>query len=193
MANDPHRRLQIARRRQQVAELYRQRFSQAAIAEKVRVSQATVSADLKKIQAEWRRSSIRDFDQARELELRTVDWMQQEATEAWEKSKKPSQTATIQGEGPSAPTRKTLKNQNGDPRYLEQIQKCVAIRCDLLGLRAPQKLEHMGPAGGPITLAGVLAMTDTVPAPPPPATAPMNVLDEDAEFKRMVEDDGQAE
>lgn len=144
MANDAHQQLEIARRRQQVADLYLQRFTQATIAERLGVSQATVCNDLKKIRAEWRNSAIRDFDQSCELELRTIDWVQRESAEAWERSKKPAQSAVIHGDGTSSPTRKTLKNQNGDPRFLDAIQKCISARCALLGLNAPQRLGAFG-------------------------------------------------
>jgi predicted transcriptional regulator len=174
-----------------VADLYLQRCTQVTIAERLGISQPTVCDDIKKIRAEWRNSAIRDFDQSCELELRTIDWLQREAAEAWERSKKPAQSAVIHGDGTSAPTRKTLKNQNGDPRYLDAIQKCIASRCALLGLNAPQRLEHSGPDGGPMTLATMLAATDKAAAPPPPASAHGNVVDEDVEYERLTE--GQVE
>jgi hypothetical protein len=176
-----------------VADLYLQRFTQVAIAERLGISQATVCDDLKKIEAEWRNSAIRDFDKSRELELRTFDWLQRESGEAWERSKKPAQSAVIHGDGAAAPTRKTLKNQNGDPRFLEQIQRCIAGRCALLGLNAPQRLEHSGPNGGPLTLATMLAVTDKAAAPPPPTVAHGNVVDEDAEYDRLTEEEGEVE
>ena len=56
------KKFEILRRRRQIAELYVQRYTQAAIAEKLRVSQATVAADIKRIRREWRASTLRDFD-----------------------------------------------------------------------------------------------------------------------------------
>ena len=188
MPKDAHQRLEIARRRQQVADLYLQRCTQVTIAERLNVSQATVCDDLKKIRAEWRESAIRDFDQSCELELRTIDWVQRESAEAWERSKKPTQSAVIHGDGTSTPTRKILKNQIGDPRFLEQIHKCIASRRAILGLDAPQRLEHSGPDGGPMTLATMLAVTDKAAAPPAPTLAPSNVVDEDAEYERLEQE-----
>jgi predicted transcriptional regulator len=185
MPKDAHQRLEIARRRQMVADLYLQRLTQVAIAERLGISQATVCDDLKKIQAEWRNSAIRDFDKSRELELRTFDWLQRESGEAWERSKKPAQSAVIHGDGTSAPTRKTLKNQNGDPRFLEQIQRCIAARCALLGLNAPQRLEHSGPNGKPLAFTTVLAAADKQPTDPPPLERTGNVFDVDAELARI--------
>jgi DNA-directed RNA polymerase specialized sigma24 family protein len=68
-----HRRLELLRRRQAIADLYVQGFSQMAIAERLGISQATVSADLKQIRREWRESAIRDFDHAQDRELAKID------------------------------------------------------------------------------------------------------------------------
>ncbi len=63
------KKFEILRRRRQIAELYVQRHTQATIADKLGISQATVSADIKRIRREWRASTLRDFDSACELEL----------------------------------------------------------------------------------------------------------------------------
>jgi hypothetical protein len=149
---DKHRRLEIVRRRQQVAELYVQGWSQMAIAEHLGISQATVCDDLKRIRNDWRQSAVRDFDQARDKELAKLDRIEREAWAAWERSQKPAQSAVIQGEGAQQPTRKTLKNQNGDPRFLELAMKCIAARRAILGLDAPQRLEHTGAEGKAIAI-----------------------------------------
>jgi hypothetical protein len=149
---DPHHRLEIIRRRKQVADLYVQGWSQTAIAEHVGISQATVCDDLKRIRAEWRQSMVRDFDEARSKELAKLDRIEREAWAAWERSQKPAQSAVITGEGAQQPTRKTLKNQHGDPRFLDMVHKCVAARRAILGLDAPQRLEHTGSEGKAIAI-----------------------------------------
>ena len=175
---DKHRRLEIVRRRQQVAELYVQGWSQSAIAERVGISQATVCDDLKCIRADWRQSAVRDFDQARDKELAKLDRIEREAWAAWERSQKPQQSAVIQGDGAQQPTRKTLKNQNGDPRYLELAMKCIAARRAILGLDAPQKLEHTGAEGKPIAV--------TVESPNERAARIQAALLEEARRRGMV-------
>lgn len=55
------KKFEILRRRRQIAELYVQRHTQATIADKLRISQATVSADIKRIRREWRVSTLRGF------------------------------------------------------------------------------------------------------------------------------------
>lgn len=56
-------------------------------------------------------------------------------------------------DGGSARARKTVKNQHGDPRFLEQVQKCVAQRRALLGLDAPTLVAPVTPSGDPLKLA----------------------------------------
>jgi hypothetical protein len=102
---------------------------------------------LKKIRAEWRASAVRDFDEAREIELRRIDYVHAEAAEAWEKSKKPAQSAVDTGDGADQKTRKTMKNQHGDPRFLVVILKCTADRRAVLGLDAPVQIAPVTPDG----------------------------------------------
>lgn len=182
-----HRRLELLRRRQAVADLYVQGHSQMAIAERLNISQSTISADLKQIRREWRESMIRDFDHAQDKELAKIDRLEREAWAAWERSQKPVQSAVLEGENTQQPRRKTMRSQHGDPRYLDLVHKCIAARCALLGLNAPQRLEHSGPEGGPMTLATMLAATDKAPAPPPPSVGHGNVVDEDAEYERLTD------
>jgi hypothetical protein len=182
---DAHRKLEVLRRRQMVADLYVQGVSQMAIAERLNTSQATVSADLKQIRREWRESAIRDFDHAQDRELAKIDRLEREAWAAWERSQKPQQSAVIEGEGAQQPRRKMMRSQNGDPRYLELVHKCVAARCALLGLNAPQRLEHSGPGGKPLAFATILATADKEPTDAPPLERTGNVFDVDAELARM--------
>lgn len=137
---------EILRRRRQIAELYVQRHSQAVIAERLGISQATVSADIKRIRREWRVSTLRDFDTACDLELQQLDRVEREAWELFERSQKPAQSAVI-GDGNGAPTRKSVKNRDGDIRALDVILKCGTARRALLGLDAPTRIAPVMPDG----------------------------------------------
>jgi hypothetical protein len=141
------KRFEILRRRRQIAELYVQRHSQAVIAERLGISQATVSADIQRIRREWRVSTLRDFDAACDLELQQLDRVEREAWELFARSQKPAQSAVIGGDGMGAPTRKSLKNRDGDIRALETILKCGAARRALLGLDAPTRIAPVMPDG----------------------------------------------
>lgn len=128
------KKLALLQRRQQVAELALQGWSQAAIAEHLNVAQATISGDLTAIRKQWHDSAIRDFDQARAIELQKLDLIEKEAWAAWHRSQKPQQSAVFTGVSPGVGSKKSMANRYGDARFLEQINKCIAQRRALLGL-----------------------------------------------------------
>jgi DNA-binding MarR family transcriptional regulator len=154
------RKMQIEQRQRQVAELTLMGRTQIEIAERLGVAQPTVSNDLKAIRAAWRQATSRDFEATFSEQLEMLTLIQREAWEAWERSKGPGHTAVIQGAGEAEPskTRQTIKRQTGDPRFLEQLQKCLAASRALLGLavegdrRATIRLNERHP----FTLAGMV-------------------------------------
>lgn len=142
-----NKRLELVRRRQQIAELYLQGWTQTAIAERLTISQSMVSDDLKSIRREWRASAIRDFDLAQAEELQKLDRIEREAWAAWERSQKPAQSAVMDGAGAAQPTRKTIRTQYGDPRLLEVVLKCNAARRTMLALDPPMRIAPVMPDG----------------------------------------------
>lgn len=137
----PHRRnrnVSIAKRRQRVADLYIQGWTQMAIAAELGIAQATVSMDLKRVQQAWRESSIRDFDLAREVELQKLIRIEREAWAAWERSQKPAQEARVK-EGNAT---KTVKTRSGDARFLEIVLRCIVGRRELLALDLMENAAH---------------------------------------------------
>jgi hypothetical protein len=145
------KKVAIDQRRQEVARRYVRGQSQTEIALELDVTQGTISTDLKAIRQQWRESAVRDFDLAREEQLRRIEAVQREAWGAWERSKKPHQEATVDGEGQSQRTRKRVRNQNGDPRYLEVVLRCIHGHRALLGLDAPTKIAPTTPDGKPLS------------------------------------------
>ena len=130
-----HKVLAILERRKEVADLYVQGWKQVAIAARTGVAQPTICDDLKQIRIQWRESAIRDFDEARDLELQKIDRIEREA---W--SQKPTQSVVVSGDGAGQQNRKSMKNQIGDPRFLDTVQKCIAQRRALLGLDVPAQV-----------------------------------------------------
>jgi hypothetical protein len=145
MGRKPRQSVALAQRRAQVGDLYLQSWTQMAIAERLDIAQSTVSADLKAIQQSWRESAIRDFDLARVIELQKLDRIEREAWAGWERSQKPEQAARITGQGNGERSVKFIRNQVGDPRFLDQIQKCVAHRRVLLQLDLPTAAPDSNP------------------------------------------------
>ena len=142
-----HKQLEVLKRREHVAELYVQGWTQVAIAEKLEVGQVTICEDLKKVRTMWKESAVRDFDLAREIELKKLDRMELEAWAAWERSKQPAQSAIVTGEDANKKTTKSVKNQTGDPRYLDIIHRCIVQRCSLLGLEPKAPLVQVNTTG----------------------------------------------
>ena len=132
----PAKKTDIARRREQVAELYVRGSTQCEIAAALGVSQPTVCFDLKAIQKHWKESAIFDFNTAVGRELLKLEQLEREAWKAWERSQKPSQSAVVRGQGTNGDSAKTIRSRDGDPRFLEVIFKCSASRRALLGLDA---------------------------------------------------------
>ena len=125
---------ELCHRRRQVAELALQGWSQSAIADHLGVSQPTICADVKAIRKEWRESSIRDFDELRLIELQKLDFLEREAWAGWFRSQKPAQAAVVTGDGSGNLTKKSMKHQIGDPRYLAVVNHCISQRRAILGL-----------------------------------------------------------
>jgi hypothetical protein len=129
----PRKKLAIAKRRQQVAELYLKGWTQGRIAEHLRILQSTVSEDIKAVAKEWKESAVRDFDLAREVEVKKVTLIEAESWAGWDRSQKPAQEARIK-DGDQANAVKTMKSRIGDPRFLELALKCSAARRAMLDL-----------------------------------------------------------
>jgi len=125
--------------------LYLQGWIQADIAERLKINQTTVSRDLKALQADWIKSTLRNFDEMKAEELAKVDRLEREYWRGWERSCEDAET--VRREGDVARVEKvvtTAKGQAGDPRFLAGVQWCIDKRCKILGIDAPTKLEHSG-------------------------------------------------
>jgi len=111
------------------------------------LTQPTISQDLSCIRALWRESSIRDFDAARDQELRKLDLLEREAWAAWKRSQEPAESTKVVQDASGKRAQKTVEHPVGDPRYLEQVQKCIAARRAILGLDAPTRIAPTSPDG----------------------------------------------
>ncbi len=108
----PNKKIEVIQRRQKVADFYVQGWTQTAIAAEVDVSQPTICEDLQQILHQWKESAVRDYDEARDIQLQKLDRLEREA---WERSQKPTQSSVISGRGGNKSERRSLKNQHGDP------------------------------------------------------------------------------
>jgi hypothetical protein len=145
MSSRQNRRFTASQRRLQVSELYLKSWTQAAIAAHLNVSQSTVSEDVRYLIKKWEQSAIRNVDELRARELLKLDYMERESWAGWERSQKPAQSAVVTGEGNGQQTRKSMKNQIGDPRFLDQVSKCIAHRRAITGLDSPLQMADVTP------------------------------------------------
>jgi len=138
----------MARDRRLIASLYLRGCLQAEIATEVGLSEATVSRDLKALQQEWHESSLLDIDAAKARELARIDELERTYWQAWKRSCEDAETETARvvetAGGRRRVAQKQTKCQAGDPRFLQGIQWCIERRCKVLGIDAPEKLEHSG-------------------------------------------------
>lgn len=128
------KRTEQLERRQRVARLYLQGKTLAEIGAVVQVHYSTVSRDLEWIRGEWLDSAIRDFDEARSLELAKIDALEREYWEAWQRSQKKREVSKIT-RGPDGDRTELRQEQMvGNPLFLAGVERCIAKRCELLGL-----------------------------------------------------------
>lgn len=152
---------QQERDRRQIARLYLQGMYQTDIADRLGLSQPTVSRDIQVLIDEWRVERVYDINEAKARELAKVDNLELEYWEAWHRSqqnaeKEIKKQRAVPGKkdkgSKDAPApsvlsqdiQKIIEGQTGDPRFLAGIQWCIERRCLILGVDAPKKSEISG-------------------------------------------------
>jgi hypothetical protein len=160
--NRRNRKLAIVDRRRRVSAFYLQGKSQAEIAKDLGVVISTVCKDLKAIQAEWRASTTTDFNAARAKELAAIDALQRAHWDAWEKSRGDVEVMTVRtgmdNRGPYDERQIRTHKSVGNPAHLLGVHACMEKRSKILGLYAPERLEHSGAVDG--TVWNLTKLTD---------------------------------
>lgn len=134
-------------RRDEVARRYLQGQTQAEIAAAFGLSQQQISLDLKAVRAAWLASAIRDFDQARAIELARIDEVERAAWDGWRRSMQDKEVSTQEGVGARDPQGRPIitkvtarkEGQAGSPAFLNTVLTCIERRCSILGLDAPKR------------------------------------------------------
>ncbi len=138
MAQKSEKRDAMRLRRAEVATLSLRGVTYAEMAVRLQVGRTTISSDLRAIRKEWLESRVRDFDQAREMELRKLDNLEREAWEAWSRSQRPTETNKVSGGGLDLTERrrgeKISQSRTGDAKYLDVVARCIDKRCEILGI-----------------------------------------------------------
>jgi hypothetical protein len=133
-------------RRQQVAELYLQCHSMAAIGRMMSISSQTVYKDICWAREQWRTRAADAIEAHKQRELARIDAVEVEAWRGWQRSCRPEvseteRSGTRPGDqgGHFEERSRTRKGQAGDPRFLQIIEGCIESRRKILGLDAPVK------------------------------------------------------
>jgi predicted transcriptional regulator len=137
---------QEERDRREISRLYLKGMYQADIAEKLGLSQPTVSRDIKLLIEEWKVERVYDINEAKARELAKVDNLELEYWDAWRRSQenaeKETKKAVQDAKGkPRQEVQKVTEGQVGDPRFLTGVQWCIERRCLILGVDAPKKTD----------------------------------------------------
>ena len=132
---------EVERDRRMIGRLYLAGVTQMEIAAQLGISQATVSRDLKFLQAEWQEARINDIDERKRQELAKIDNLELEYWDAWRRSQKDAEVETVKVVNATIETTNRTEGQTGDPRFLAGVQWCINKRCELLGLDAPKNID----------------------------------------------------
>ena len=145
---------QQERDRREISRLYLQGMYQADIAERLGLSQPTVSRDIQVLIDEWKVERVYDINEAKARELAKVDNLELEYWEAWHRSQLNAEKEIKKGKGitkdgkiTAQEIQKVSEGQSGDPRFLSGVQWCIERRCLILGVDAPKKTELTGKGG----------------------------------------------
>jgi len=159
-------KVEIARDKRLIGDLYLEGLLQSEIGEKLGLSQSTISRDLESLEADWIESGVRDLDEAKGRELARIDRLEREYWLSWRRSCQPSTTRSRKTRGQvtreagddegvftqSRPAELdvTVKERDGNPAFLAGVQWCIDRRCKILGLDAAQRVKHQGDPDRPI-------------------------------------------
>lgn len=136
----------------QVSELYLKGWILADISKKIGISINTTSKLLGEVKKRWLVNQVNNFELRKSIELERIDKVEREYWEAWERSKRGQKKkisvrlnrTTMRGDSSEDTESEEFLDTPGDPRFLEGVQKCIAMRTRILGLEESTKIEHSG-------------------------------------------------
>lgn len=158
MAAPKHNKTEREAHLQRVASLYLQGWYQTEIAAELKITQQQVSYDLKVIRERWKKATIENYNEYIFRELERIDLLEREYWTAWQNSKEERMKARQEMGDKKGPDGRPLvtkasmerEQRDGNPSFLAGIERCIEMRCKLLGLNAPEKREITGKDGGNI-------------------------------------------
>ena len=140
-------KLQIEEDRKNIAELFIQSYSLQQIADEItknrdyELSTSQICRDIKFVVNQWKTDTSAFIDERMESDLMKLEKIENEAWQAWDRSKGKRTTKTQSQTGEEIT--KTIKEENliGDPKFLDVIRQVLQDRANLLGYMAPKKVD----------------------------------------------------
>jgi len=118
------------------------------------LSQQTISNDLKAVRKDWLNTAVENYDRTKEIELIRIEEDEKRILDAWELSRIPRKTVTIETRSDDT-TERTVQEKRGDTDalpplpsgvLLSALDRCRARRCAILGFTSYQKSEDLNAA-----------------------------------------------
>ncbi len=138
-----------------MAALYLRGLTQHEIGQRLGVSRQQVGYDLRALQWRWQESALADFHAKKAAELAKVDELERTYWEAWERSCQARETSTQerthgadgQAEGGRVKAGVRKEKRDGNPEFLRGVERCIEMRCKILGAFAALKVAPTTPDG----------------------------------------------
>jgi hypothetical protein len=139
----------------ETAALYLRGLTQMEIAQRLNVSRQQIGYDLKLLQQRWQESALADFNAKKAAELAKMDELERTYWEAWERScqfrEVTTQERTQGGEGQAGDGRLKAgvrkEQRDGNAEFLKGIERCIEMRCKIIGAFAAVKIAPTSPDG----------------------------------------------
>lgn len=146
---------------------YLQGWSQHRIAERLNqerdyeLTQQTISNDLKEIQRRWQANTVIPLDTHKAKELARIDKLEEHYWQEYLASKEPRKSTSKVDKSQTIARKKAnnemdapppqqvsrvaserIEQREGNPAFLQGVERCIKMRVDLLGLNAPVKSDE---------------------------------------------------
>ncbi|QDV26342.1 hypothetical protein [Aureliella helgolandensis] len=132
-AEKKQRHFERLQRLPRVVKSYLQGLSILEIAEKEGVRRSLIDKDMRYARGIWRKRVEESAEEYLDRELEKLNLIETEAWAAWERSKLSTlETMREKGEDGKVKRRRVVRQNYGDPRFLDQARKIVDDRCKML-------------------------------------------------------------
>jgi|GEM_PF-1568106 len=134
-------RLSTIKQRERIAQLSCEGKTVAEIARELRMRVQSVSSVTRALRKEWVKATRKNVETLIAEQLAKLDHVEQEAWQAWHRSREDAVTTKAGVKGAQKTAERTVRRSAGNPVYLSRILDCIQRRCRLLGLNAPTRSD----------------------------------------------------